>query len=267
MTRVVVTGAAGRMGQRVIALMQAEGQLTLVGALTHSRHPTLGRDAGEFAGGGTAGVSVSDDGPAALAQADVAIDFSVPDATVAYLKTAAELGKAMVIGTTGFTAAQRDEIERQSRKVACFFAPNMSVGVHVMYQALRQLVTLLGSDYDVEILEAHHRTKIDAPSGTALRLASIVSEARGSDLDDVAVYGRQGKVGQRPDSAIGIQAVRAGDIVGEHTVLFGGIGERIELTHRSQSRDTFVRGALRAAAWVVGQKPGLYGMDDLLRPS
>ena len=245
MTRVVVTGAAGRMGQRVIAMMQADAQLTLVGAVTHSRHPTLRRDAGEVAGGGTAGVSMSDDASLALDQADVAIDFSVPDAAMTYLNTAAELGKAMVIGTTGFTAAQRYEIERLSRKTACFLAPNMSVGVHVMYQALRQLVTLLGSDYDVEILEAHHRTKIDAPSGTALRLASIVSEAQGSNLDDVAVYGRQGKVGRRPNSAIGIQAVRAGDIVGEHTVLFGGIGERIELTHRSQSRDTFVRGALR----------------------
>lgn len=267
MTRVVVTGAAGRMGQRVIALMQADTQLTLVGAVTHSRHVTLGRDAGEVAGGGTAGVSISDNASPVLAEADVAIDFSVPDAAVAYLKTAAELGKGMVIGTTGFTAPQSDEIERLSRKVPCFFAPNMSVGVHVMYQALRQLATLLGGDYDVEILEAHHRTKVDAPSGTALRLASIVSEARGSNLDDVAVYGRQGKVGRRPQSAIGIQAVRAGDIVGEHTVMFGGIGERIELTHRSQSRDTFVRGALRAAAWIVGRAPGLYGMDDMLRPS
>ena len=267
MTRVVVTGAAGRMGQRVIAMMQAEPQLTLAGAVTHARHPTVGRDAGEVAGSGTAGVTVSDDASLAMAQADVAIDFSVPDAAVNYLNAAAELGKPMVIGTTGFTATQRQEIERLSRNAACFFAPNMSVGVHVMYQALRQLVTLLGSDYDVEIIEAHHRMKIDAPSGTALRMASIVSEAQGSNLHDVAVYGRQGKVGRRSDSEIGIQAVRAGDIVGEHTVLFGGIGERIELTHRSQSRDTFARGALRAAGWILGRKPGLYGMDDMLRPS
>lgn len=255
------------MGLRVIALMQADAQLTLAGAVTHAQHPAVGRDAGEAAGAGTAGVSISDDASPALAQADVAIDFSVPEAALAYLREAAGLGKAMVIGTTGFTAAQRDEIETLSRKTACFFAPNMSVGVHVMYQALRQLATLLGNDYDVEILEAHHRMKVDAPSGTALRLASIVSEVRGRALDDAAVYGRQGRVGRRPDGEIGIQAVRAGDIVGEHTVLFGGIGERIELTHRSQSRDTFVRGALRAAAWVAGREPGLYGMDDLLRPS
>ena len=267
MTRVVITGAAGRMGQRVIAMMQADAQLTLAGAVTHARHPTVGRDAGEVAGSGTAGVTVSDGASLALAQADVAIDFSVPDAAVTYLNVAAELGKPMVIGTTGFTAAQHEEIERLSRKTACFYAPNMSVGVHVMYQAVRQLVTLLGNDYDVEIIEAHHRMKIDAPSGTALRMASIVSEAQGNNLNDVAVYGRQGKVGRRSDSEIGIQAVRAGDIVGEHTVLFGGIGERIELTHRSQSRDTFARGALRAAGWIVGREPGLYGMDDMLRPS
>ena len=267
MTRVVVTGAAGRMGQRVTAMIQADAQFTLAGAVTRSQHPTVGRDVGEVVGGGAAGIKITDDAVSVLAQADVAIDFSVPEAAMAYLKAASDLGKAAVIGTTGFTAAQHDEIQRLSQRAPCFLAPNMSVGVHVMYQALRQLVTLLGPDYDIEILEAHHRTKVDAPSGTALRMGSIVAEARGTNLDDVAVYGRQGRVGQRPDSAIGIQAVRAGDIVGEHTVLFGGVGERLELIHRSQSRDTFARGAVRAAAWIVRQDPGLYGMDDLLRPS
>ena len=255
------------MGQRVIAMIQADAQFTLAGAVTRSQHPTVGRDVGEVVGGGAAGVKITDDAVSVLAQADVAIDFSVPEAAVTYLKAASDLGKAMVIGTTGFTAAQHDEIQQLSQRAPCFLAPNMSVGVHVMYQALRQLVVLLGPDYDIEILEAHHRTKVDAPSGTALRMASIVAEAQGTNLDDVAVYGRQGRVGQRPDSAIGIQAVRAGDIVGEHTVLFGGVGERIELIHRSQSRDTFARGAVRAAAWIVRQHPGLYGMDDLLRPS
>ena len=255
------------MGQRVIAMLQADAQFTLAGAVTRSQHPTVGRDVGEVVGGGAAGVKITDDVAPVLAQADVAIDFSVPEAAVAYLKAASDIGKAMVIGTTGFTAAQHEEIQQLSQGAPCFLAPNMSVGVHVMYQALRQLVTLLGPDYDIEILEAHHRTKVDAPSGTALRMASIVAEAQGTDLDEVAVYGRQGRVGQRPLSAIGIQAVRAGDIVGEHTVLFGGIGERIELIHRSQSRDTFARGAVRAAAWIARQNPGLYGMDDLLRPS
>ena len=255
------------MGQRVIAMIQADTQFTLAGAVTRSQHPTVGRDVGEVVGGGAAGVKITDDVAPVLAQADVAIDFSVPEAAVGYLKAASDLGKAIVIGTTGFTAAQHDEIRQLSQRAPCFLAPNMSVGVHVMYQALRQLVVLLGPDYDIEILEAHHRTKVDAPSGTALRMASIVAEARGTNLDDVAVYGRQGRVGQRPDSAIGIQAVRAGDIVGEHTVLFGGVGERIELIHRSQSRDTFARGAVRAAAWIARQNPGLYGMDDLLRAS
>ena len=255
------------MGQRVIAMLQADAQFTLAGAVARSQHPAVGRDVGEVVGGGAVGIKITDDAVSVLAQADVAIDFSVPEAAVAYLKAASDLGKAVVIGTTGFTAAQHAEIQQLSQRTPCFLAPNMSVGVHVMYQALRQLVTLLGPDYDIEILEAHHRTKVDAPSGTALRMASIVAEARGANLDDVAVYGRQGRVGQRPDAAIGIQAVRAGDIVGEHTVLFGGVGERIELIHRSQSRDTFARGAVRAAAWIVCQNPGLYGMDDLLRPA
>ena len=255
------------MGQRVIAMTQADGQFILAGAVARPQHPAVGRDVGEIVGGGAVGIQVTDDAASALAQADVAIDFSVPEAGVAYLKMASDLGKAMVIGTTGFAAVQHDEIRQLSRRVPCFLAPNMSVGVHVMYQALRQLVALLGPDYDIEILEAHHRTKVDAPSGTALRMASIVAETLGANLEDVAVYGRQGRVGQRPDSAIGIQAVRAGDIVGEHTVLFGGIGERIELIHRSQNRDTFARGAVRAAGWIVQQSPGLYGMDDLLRSS
>src|SRR5438093_9578225 len=171
----------------------------------------------------------------------------------------------MVIGTTGFTALQREEINRLSQHTRCFMAPNMSVGVHVMFQAVRQLVTLLGPDYDVEILEAHHRTKIDAPSGTALRLAAIIAEARDYKLDDVAVYGRRGMIGQRSDTEIGIQVIRAGEIVGEHTVLFAGPGERLELVHGSQIRATFARGAVRAAKWVMQQPIGLYSMEDLLR--
>jgi 4-hydroxy-tetrahydrodipicolinate reductase len=200
-----------------------------------------------------------------LPSADVIIDFSVPEATITYLRTAADLHKAMVIGTTGFTAAQREEIGQLSQRVPCLVAPNMSVGVQVMFQLLQQLVTLLGPDYDVEILEMHHRMKVDAPSGTALRMAAIVAEALGRKVDDVAVYERRGVVGRRSANEIGMQAVRAGDIVGEHTVIFGGIGERLELVHRSQSRDTFAQGAVRAAKWIVRQPPGLYGMEDLLR--
>jgi 4-hydroxy-tetrahydrodipicolinate reductase len=184
-----------------------------------------------------------------------------------YMRLAAEHQKAMVIGTTGFSAAQRQDIARLSQRIPCLLAPNMSIGVQVMFQVLRQLTALLGPGYDVEILEAHHRMKVDAPSGTALRMAGIVAETLGRDLDDVAVYGRQGVVGRRSATEIGIQALRAGDIVGEHTVIFGGIGERLELVHRSHSRDTFAQGAIRAAKWIVQQPPGLYSMEDLVRPA
>jgi 4-hydroxy-tetrahydrodipicolinate reductase len=194
----------------------------------------------------------------------VVIDFSVADATIGYIRMVANAQKAMVIGTTGFTAVQREEIARLSQTMRCFLAPNMSVGVNVLFQVLRQVAALL-PDYDVEIVEAHHRTKIDAPSGTALRLAAIVAQTRGKNVDNITVFGRQGIVGQRSDAEIGIQVIRAGDIVGEHTIIMGGIGERLELVHRTQSRDTFARGALRAAKWVVPQPPGLYSMEDLLR--
>jgi 4-hydroxy-tetrahydrodipicolinate reductase len=253
------------MGRRVLALAHADADLALVGAVTHAAHPAVGRDAGEMAGIGPVGIMLASDGRQTLPQADVIIDFSVADAALAYARLAATHQKAIVIGTTGFTASQHEEIRRLSQHMRCFMAPNMSVGVQVMFQVVRQLVISLGPEYDVEILEAHHRTKIDAPSGTALRLAAIVAEARNSHVDDVAVYGRHGVIGQRSEAEIGIQVIRAGEIVGEHTVLFGGPGERLELVHRSQSRDTFARGALRAAKWVLPQPFGLYGMEDLVR--
>ena len=265
MIRVVVTGATGRMGRRVLALAQADPALAVVGAITHAAQPALGRDAGEVAGIGSLGVLVTQDCAAALAQADVLIDFSVAEAALDYGRLAAACQKAIVIGTTGFSAAQQEDIRNLSQHMPCFVAPNMSVGVNVMFHVLRQLVTALGPRYDVEILEAHHRTKVDAPSGTALRMAAIVAEAQGHAMEEVAVYGRQGLIGQRSDAEIGIQVIRAGEIVGEHTVLFGGPGERLELIHRSQSRDTFASGALRAARWVLQQPCGLYDMEDLLR--
>lgn len=265
--RVLVTGATGRMGRRVIDLVHADTALELCGAVTHAAHAAIGRDAGELAGVGTVGVAIEHDCTRALAQADVIIDFSVPEAAMEYLRLAVTHQKAIVIGTTGFSTLQREEITRLGHRLRCFLAPNMSVGVNVMFQVLRQLATLLGPGYDVEIMEAHHRTKIDAPSGTALRLGAIVAEARGMTIDDVAVYGRQGMVGRRSDAEIGIQAIRAGEIVGEHTVFFAGAGERLELIHRSQSRDTFASGALRAAKWLLTQPHGLYSMEDLLQLS
>ena len=267
MTRAIVIGAPGRMGQRLAALIHEAPEMELVGAVAHAAHPALGRDIGEVAGMGPIGIIVEYTLDQSLAQADVVIDFSVAEATLGYLQQTLAHGKAMVIGTTGFTTAQRQDIEQLSATGRCFVAPNMSVGVQVMFQLLRHAATLLGPAYDVEIIEAHHRTKIDAPSGTALRMGEIIAEALRRDLAETAVHGRHGVIGRRSETEIGLHAIRAGDIVGEHTVIFGGMGERLELIHRSQSRDTFVRGALRAAQWLVTQPPGLYGMDDLVRSS
>lgn len=253
------------MGRRVVDLVRADTALQLVGAISHATHAMQGRDAGEVAGTGPLGVLLTADIAALLPQAEVVIDFSVPEASLHYAEQVAAQGKAMVIGTTGFTPVQREEIARLGHHAAFLIAPNLSVGMQVMFQVLRQLVTMLGQGYDVEILEMHHRMKVDAPSGTALRLAQIVADTRGQQLEEVGVYGRHGMVGRRSDNEIAVQALRAGDVVGEHTVIFGGIGERLELVHRSQSRDTFAQGALRAAHWLVRQAPGVYGMEQVLQ--
>lgn len=263
--RVIVIGAPGKMGQRVVALLRVDPELELVGALAHHAHDDVGRDVGEIAGGRPVGVVVSHDIEPLLPDADVIIDFSIADATLSYLPKIAAYGKAVVIGTTGFSKPQREEIARYGVNIPCLVAPNMSLGVNVLFQTLRQVATALGADYDVEIIEAHHRTKVDAPSGTALQAAAIIADALGRDLAEVAVYGRQGVVGKRSETEIGIQSIRAGDIVGEHTIIFGGMGERLEFVHRSQNRDNFARGALRAAKWVCQQPAGLYSMEDLLR--
>ncbi|WP_089939094.1 4-hydroxy-tetrahydrodipicolinate reductase [Candidatus Entotheonella palauensis] len=265
MTQTVVTGATGRMGRRLIALIHGDPNCHLAGAVTRAAHDAIGRDAGEIAGVGTLNVPVSANLADIVVKADVIIDFSVPEASLNYLRLAREAGVAMVIGTTGFSAAERESIVDHSRYIPCVMAPNMSLGVQVMFQLLQQAAALLGSGYDIEILEAHHRTKVDAPSGTAVRMGEILAEARQQTLDAAGVYGRQGQVGVRSDTEIGMHAIRGGDIVGEHTVIFAGTGERIELIHRSQSRDNFVQGAIRAAQWLVTQSPGLYGMEDVIR--
>jgi 4-hydroxy-tetrahydrodipicolinate reductase len=265
MTRIVVTGATGRMGRRLMALIHSEPNCTLAGAVTHAAHDAIGRDAGEIAGVGTLNVPISSNLADMVMKADVVIDFSVPPASLDYLCRAREAGVAMVIGTTGFSAAEREAIVEHSRHVPCVLAPNMSLGVQVMLQLLRQAAALLGTGYDIEVVEAHHRTKVDAPSGTAVRMGEILAEARQQTLAAAGVYGRQGQIGKRSDTEIGMHAIRGGDIVGEHTVIFAGMGERIELIHRSQSRDNFVQGAIRAAQWLVNQSPGLYGMEDVIR--
>jgi 4-hydroxy-tetrahydrodipicolinate reductase len=264
MIKVIVAGAAGRMGSRLIALIKESSALALAGASEGKGHPALGLDAGETAGVGKMGVLITDDLPGLLDRAEVVIDFSAPEATLGHLRAVAERRRAMVIGTTGFNAAQSDELKSLTRQVPCVFSPNMSVGVNLIYKVISEMAKTLGDEYDIEVIEAHHRLKKDAPSGTALKIAEVLARAVNRDLNQVGVYARKGLVGERKKQEIGIQTIRAGDIVGDHTILFGGMGERIEVTHRASSRDTFARGALRAASWVVRQPPGLYDMMDVL---
>jgi 4-hydroxy-tetrahydrodipicolinate reductase len=264
MTKVIVAGAAGRMGCRLIALANASKELQLVGALEAKGHPALGQDAGALAGCGTLGIPLTEDLSSLIGQGDVVIEFSNPSATLEHLACIAQARKAMVIGTTGFSQEELSHLNSLTTTIPCVFAPNMSVGVNVLLKALADMAKIFGDDYDIEVVESHHHLKKDAPSGTALKIAEVLADSLHRDLGTVGVYGRQGLVGERTKTEIGIHAVRAGDIVGDHTVFFGGIGERIEVTHRAHSRDTFASGALRAARWVVTQQPGLYDMQDVL---
>jgi 4-hydroxy-tetrahydrodipicolinate reductase len=261
---VVVAGAAGRMGSRLVALLSEQKDLCLVGALEAPGHPALGRDAGEVAGVGTIGVTLSADAAAVLTRERVLVEFSIPAATLEHLRVVAAAGGRAVIGTTGFSAAQKDEIAALGRTAPIMMAPNMSVAVTLAFRLLPLMAKALGDDYDVEITETHHRFKKDAPSGTALRMAEVVAEALGRDLNKVGVYGRQGLPGERTRQEIAVMSLRSGDVVGEHTVAFGALGERLELTHRAHTRDTFARGALRAVRFVAAAKPGLYSMTDVL---
>jgi len=264
MTAVIVAGAAGRMGGLIIQAVLDTRGLTLAGAYERPDHPDIGRDAGLVAGLGEIGVPLQGALEQVIEAGEVIIDFSLPPATMSNLEMAAPAGRAMVIGTTGFNPDELARIKTLALDTRVVLAPNMSVGVNLLFEVVGEVARILGPDYDLEIVEAHHRMKKDAPSGTAVRLAEVLAEATGRRLADSAVYGRQGIIGQRRSDEIGVLAVRAGDIVGEHTVLFGGIGERIEITHRAHSRDTFARGAVRAAAWIVDQEPGLYDMQDVL---
>lgn len=264
MIKVIVAGAAGRMGCRLISLIRDSTALTLVGAVEGKGHHAIGEDAGETAGAGRAGVAITDDLSALLDRGEVIIDFSTPEATMQHWRLAAQHRRAMVIGTTGLSGSDLEEAKALARQVPCVCSPNMSVGVNLLYKVIAEMAKTLGEEYDIEVIEAHHRLKRDAPSGTALKIAEVLARAVNRDLNQVGVYARKGMIGERTKGEIGIQTIRAGDIVGDHTVLFGGMGERIEVTHRASSRDTFARGALRAARWVVRQPPGLYDMMDVL---
>jgi 4-hydroxy-tetrahydrodipicolinate reductase len=252
------------MGARIAALAHEHPGITLAGGFERPGHGDIGRDIGEIAGVGTVGIALRDSIEGVLGAADVVIDFTSPGATLANMEAASSAGRAMVIGTTGLSKEEHARLVHFANRMPCVFASNMSMGVNLLLKVVGDVARALGDDYDVEIVEAHHRLKKDAPSGTALRLAEAVAAALGRDLDSDGVYCREGLIGERKPREIGIQTVRAGDIVGEHTVLFGGLGERIEITHKASSRDTFARGALKAALWLYGRPDGLYDMQDVL---
>lgn len=264
MVRAAVAGIAGRMGSRIAQIIGETDGIELAGGFEQSSHPAVGRDVSEFIGGMKTGLAVGGSISDVLGAADVIIDFTTASASCLHLEAAAAAGKPMVIGSTGFSAEQVQKARELTRSIPCVLAPNMSMGVNVLFKIVADVAKMLGEGFDIEIVEAHHRFKKDAPSGTALKLAQVAAEALERDLNEVGVYARHGLIGERTGREIGIQTVRAGDIVGEHTVTFGGMGERIELTHRAHSRDNFARGALRAAQWVVNQPPGLYDMQNVL---
>jgi 4-hydroxy-tetrahydrodipicolinate reductase len=260
--KLAIAGASGRMGRMLIEAALGAEDMAIAAALDRADSPDIGRDCAEFLGRAT-GVRVASD-LAALRGADVLIDFTRPEGTLEHLAACRAAGVKMVIGTTGFDDAGRAVIRATAEKIAIVFAPNMSVGVNATFKLLEVAARILSSGYDIEIIEAHHRHKVDAPSGTALKMGEVVAAALGRKLDDIAVYAREGITGERKPGTIGFAAVRGGDIVGDHTVMFAGIGERIEITHRSASRMTYAHGGLRAARFLVQQSHGLFDMHDVL---
>lgn len=264
MRRIAVIGAAGRMGKTLIeAISQAEGA-QLTAAIERPESSLVGSDAGELAGVGRNGVVVQDSLDKVLDDFDVLIDFTHPSTTLVNLELCRGAGKAMVIGTTGFTDQQKELLSKAATDIPIVFAPNFSVGVNLCLKLLDMAARVMGDEADIEIIEAHHRHKVDAPSGTALRMGEVVANAVGRDLNEVAVYGREGQTGARDRQTIGFATVRAGDVVGDHTVLFATEGERVEITHKASSRMTFAKGAVRSALWLDGRGAGLYDMQDVL---
>ncbi len=261
--KIAIAGSSGRMGRTLIELVLASADLKLAAALEIAASPQLDKDAGE-ALGSPCGVVVSADYATGIAASDCLIDFTRPEGSLLHLDACVKAGTNMVIGTTGFSAEGKQRIADAARRIAIVFAPNMAVGVNAVFKLAEVAAKILGDAYDVEIIEAHHRHKVDAPSGTALKLGEVVAAALGRDLKACAVHGREGDTGERDAKSIGFHAIRGGDIVGEHTVMFVGSGERVEVTVRSQSRMTYAAGALRAARFLGGKSPGLYDMQDVL---
>lgn len=261
--RIAVAGASGRMGHTLIEALREAQDCRLAGALDVADSPAIGSDAAAFLGV-TSGVPIVADLRTGLQDAQVLIDFTRPEGTLAHLAACRELGVQAVIGTTGFSDAQKAEIAAAAKDIAIVMAPNMSVGVNVTFKLLEMAAKALSTGYDIEIIEAHHRHKVDAPSGTALKMGEVIAEALGRDLKECAVYAREGITGERDQSTIGFSAIRGGDIVGDHTVLFAGTGERIEITHKSASRATYAQGSLRAVRFLAAQRSGLFDMFDVL---
>ncbi|MGV6827727.1 MAG: 4-hydroxy-tetrahydrodipicolinate reductase [bacterium] len=264
MSRVAIVGAGGRMGKALVETVAGNEELTLGAATERQGSSLVGADAGELAGVGALGVSLVDDLSVVMDDFDVLIDFTAPDSTLAHLALCVAHGKNIVIGTTGFTDEQKREISDASSQIGVVFAPNMSVGVNLCFKLLDLAARVMGDGADIEVVEAHHRHKVDAPSGTALRMGEVVADALGRDLNKVAVYGREGQEGPRKSDTIGFETIRAGDVVGEHSVWFATEGERVEIVHKASNRMTFAGGAVRAAGWLKSQPKGLYDMQDVL---
>jgi 4-hydroxy-tetrahydrodipicolinate reductase len=261
--KIAIAGSSGRMGRTLLEAVTQTGDMCVAAALEIAGSPYLGKDAGELIGSRSS-VAITSDYEAALRGCNHLIDFTRPVGTLAYLKACRAAGVKMVIGTTGFSAEEKDLLRAASEDIAIVFAPNMSVGVNVTLKLLETAARVLDEGYDIEIVEAHHRHKIDAPSGTALRMGEVIAEALGRDLKKVAVYGREGVTGERDDATIGFSTIRAGDIVGEHTAMFAGSGERVEIVHKASSRMTFAMGALRAVRFLQSKPSGLFDMQDVL---
>lgn len=261
--KIAIAGSSGRMGRTLIEAVLKDGEMRLAAALEQTGSPFLGKDAGELVGA-PCGVAITADFERALADADCLIDFTRPAGTLAHMAACRKHGVAMVVGTTGMEVEQKRQIEEAARDIPIVFAPNMAVGVNLVFKLLDTAARVLSQGYDIEVIEAHHRHKVDAPSGTALRMGEVVAAALGRNLSKCAVYGREGVTGERDPSTIGFATVRGGDIVGDHTVLFAGTGERVEITHKAASRMPYALGSLRAARFLKGRKSGLFDMQDVL---
>jgi len=265
MIKLIVSGACGKVGQRIVTNACASNDFKLVGALEWTKHPNLGKDIGTVIGlGKEIGVPVTDTLEKVIRECDLIIDFTNPETTLSHLEQAVHYKKAMIIGTTGYNEEQLAKIKDLGNQIPCVLSPNMSLGVNLLFKLAAETARVLGNEYDIEIVETHHRMKKDAPSGTANKLAQVIAESLNRDLKKVAVYGREGITGERNKETIGIMTLRGGDIVGDHTVMYLGTGEKIELSHRATSRDTFAMGALRAAKFLVGKPAKLYDMQDVL---